>query len=121
MSTPVATVTDIAAAITALAARSLLTPPDSPRRPDPQPEPDLPAAYRALLNATDGIVREVAALHGPHPWKRGDGSVAWWECRGCEASGYDWKYPDWPCGTIELIASQVRVSLREDDYTVEAG
>ena len=79
---------------------------------------DQPAAYRALLNATDGIVRQVVELHQPVVYSIiGCG----WECQGCEAQGYDWEYPTWPCSTSELIAEQVRVSLREADYTVEAG
>lgn len=106
---------NIAAAIASMHAASLSIPPDSPRRSEPTPEPEKPAAFRALLNATDGIVRQVVELHEPtfRSWV--------WRCGGCDPGDYAASYAEWPCGTIELIAEQLGVSLREDDYTVDAG
>lgn len=79
---------------------------------------DQPAAYRALLNATSGLVRAVVELHGPVDG--GLGPSPWWECHGCEASGYDWEHPDWPCGTSGLIAEHVGVRLEEAHYAVDS-
>ncbi|HEY9413320.1 MAG TPA: hypothetical protein VIQ30_01050 [Pseudonocardia sp.] len=71
-----------------------------------------PAAYRALLNATDGIVRQVVELHRPNELE---------DCLGCPEGENPDYWVVWPCRTVLLIAEQVRVSLRESDYTVEAG
>ncbi|AYF32022.1 hypothetical protein CSH63_32220 [Micromonospora tulbaghiae] len=76
-----------------------------------------PAPYRALLAATDGALRDVTALHRPEPHNiHSSGLVSWWQCRGCDADGYDWEYPGWPCRTTQLIASQLGVSLDEETY-----
>ena len=71
-----------------------------------------PGAYRALLNHTDGIVRQVVELHQPTP----DG---WQECRGCPEGDNPGYWIVWPCRTTRLIAEQVGVALDEDHYTVD--
>lgn len=78
-----------------------------------------PAAYRALLAAADGLVRELVEFHRPEPSIVHGVRVAWWECKGCDASGYEWEYPEWPCRTSELIAERLGVSLNERHYTVD--
>ena len=80
-----------------------------------------PAAYRALLAATDGLAREVVELHRPEPDITHGDDVRRWRCVGCDAEGYDWEHPEWPCRTSQLAANRADVSLREDHYTVEAG
>lgn len=74
---------------------------------------DLPAAYLALRRATDGILREVVELHQPTFF------VAWQTCRGCDAGAHAEEPAEWPCSTVELVASRLGVSLRDEDYTVE--
>lgn len=80
----------------------------------PLPSEPRPAAYDRLLAATDGLVREVVELHRPQPYTRGDGSVAWWECRGCQSEGCESEPPHWPCETSGLIATRVGVDLQGD-------
>lgn len=106
--------TNIVAAIARMQAAQASIPPDSPRRPDPAPERERPAAYRALHSATDGILRQVVEHHAPV-----DGGTWRWECRGCDADGYEWEPPEWPCGTTQLIARQLGVPLRADHYVVD--
>lgn len=75
---------------------------------------DMPRAYRALLNATDGIVHQVVELHQPT-------NDAWRNCASCNPDcdpAECWTV--WPCPTTRLIAEQVGVSLREDDHTIDA-
>jgi hypothetical protein len=109
---------DLAALFTRAIQNQSSVPPDSPRPRPPTPDP--PAGYRALLAATDGVVREIVELHGPKPYHvRTDGSVAWWECRGCEFSGYDGEPPVWPCETTELIADRSGVDLKEAVHVVD--
>jgi hypothetical protein len=87
-----------------------------PSRHGPPPSEPKPAAYDRLLAATDGLVREIVELHGPKPYKRGDGSAAWWQCEGCEFSGMEADPPQWPCETTGLIASRVGVDLKEANH-----
>lgn len=69
-------------------------------------ETDHPAAYLALLDATDGLLRQVVELHGPtNPSSLG------WECEGCDFDGYEAERPQWPCRTTELIAEKFGVPL----------
>jgi hypothetical protein len=79
-----------------------------PPRPPPPPPP-LPAGYRALLDADAmmGALRAVVELHAP-VWD----SCREWECQGCDADGYDWEPPSWPCSTTELVARVLGVQLR---------
>lgn len=79
-----------------------------------------PAAYRALLAATDGLAREMVQLHRPEPDITHGDDVRRWCCEGCDVEGYEWEYPEWPCRTSQLAAERADVSLREDHYTVEA-
>lgn len=80
---------------------------DLPAR-EPKPPPPTPAGHAALLQATAGALREVVELHAP-VW------AYMWECQGCDADGYEWEPPSWPCSTVELIAQRVGVELGEDD------
>lgn len=82
------------------------------RHGPPQSKPK-PPAYDRLLGATDGLVRQIVELHGPKPHERGDGAVAWWQCTGCDYSGYEAEPPHWPCETTGLIAAHVAVDLKE--------
>ena len=82
-------------------------PPPPWEGPPITPEPE---AYRRLLDATDNpLIRAVLELHGPeHGYIRHDGTCEW-RCEGCEAGGYEWEYPDWPCETAVLIGLRLGV------------
>lgn len=67
----------------------------------------VPAGYMALVEATDGTLRDVVRLHAPM-W-----DLHQYVCRGCDADGYEWEPPQWPCSTVELIADQLGVELGE--------
>lgn len=76
--------------------------PAAPRRP----EPPTPVGHLALVAATDGPLRAVVQLHAPH-WSH------WWQCDGCDLGTHAEDRPDWPCRTVELVAEQLGVDLRE--------
>jgi hypothetical protein len=72
--------------------------------------PPVPAGHQLLLDADGmmGALRAVVELHAPdwyHPYYYG--------CRGCDADGYEWEPPEWPCSTVELIARVLGVELPE--------
>jgi len=71
----------------------------------PEPVPLTPAGHMALVEATDGTLRDVVRLHAPM-W-----DLYQYVCRGCDADGYEWEPPQWPCSTVELIADQLGVDL----------
>lgn len=82
--------------------------------------PPLPASYLALCTATDGVLREVVELHAPKPYHvRPDGSVSWWDCKGCDSGSHAEDDPEWPCSTAELIAERLGVDLRDNAYVVD--
>lgn len=90
-----------------------------PTKPSPPPwtgEPitPKPTAYLRLLEAADGIIRELVELHGPKPsFVHHDGTVGWWECGGCEYSGAEADPPNWPCDTTGVIAQHFAVDLSQ--------
>jgi hypothetical protein len=50
-----------------------------------------------MVTAT-GLRRAVLELHAPSV----EDSYAYPVCRGCDADGYDWEPPEWPCSTYVL-------------------
>ena len=51
-----------------------------------------------LLASTTGFRRAVLELHGPVE----ESAYAWPVCQGCDADGYEWEPPEWPCRTYVL-------------------
>lgn len=76
-----------------------------------------PTGYMRLRVARrTPLLTELVELHRPEPsFVRPDGTVGWWQCRGCDADGYEWEYPSWPCRTSELIAERLGVDLGEEE------
>lgn len=59
-------------------------------------------AYNAAV--TDSVVHEILTMHKPvryDSWSRS------YHCEGCEASGYESEYPDWPCQTTRKIRAML--------------
>ena len=76
------------------------------KRPPRQPVTYTPPpAYQLLLDATDGLTREIVELHHP-------GGTAFHECQGCD---FDREPGEWPCRTIDLIADRADVALTPDN------
>lgn len=67
----------------------------------------LPAALAALDAITEQPSRLILDLH--QRVKPAYGSL--WRCEGCDAEGYDWEYPEWPCSTTEAIAEHHGITL----------
>lgn len=59
----------------------------------------------ALAAVTDPVARAVLDLHKPAD--RG-------HCHGCDADGYEWDYPEWPCRTTTTIAATLGIDVPED-------
>lgn len=74
------------------------------------------AAYReawlVVLTYEDDTLRRVAELHRPVPYsERVPDSF---QCHGCDADGFEWEYPSWPCRTAELIGEIIGKITRAD-------
>lgn len=54
--------------------------------------------HAQLLTSTTGVQRAVLELHGPVD----ESGYGWPVCQGCDASGYEWEPPEWPCRTYVL-------------------
>jgi hypothetical protein len=59
----------------------------------------------ALAAVTDAVARAVLDLHKPA--ERG-------HCHGCDADGYEWEYPEWPCRTTTTIAATLGIDVPPD-------
>lgn len=59
----------------------------------------------ALAAVTDPVARAVLDLHKPA--ERG-------QCHGCDADGYEWDYPEWPCRTTTTIAAKLGIDVPPD-------
>jgi len=66
-------------------------------------QPAYHAAIRRLDAVNDPLGRVVLDLHQ----RVASGSS--WRCEGCDASGYDWEYPEWPCRTTEEVARHLGI------------
>lgn len=60
---------------------------------------EIAAEHARHVAATDGVARAVLELHAPVQDFHGVGA----HCDGCDASGYEWEPPGWPCRTYELV------------------
>jgi hypothetical protein len=56
------------------------------------------ARHLVLAASAEPLVAALADLH--KPVLRSGGEI---ECQGCDAEGYEWEYPSWPCRTWELL------------------
>lgn len=79
---------------------------DEPLPPSPPAPTTPPAGHLRLLEASGPVLRAVVELHAP-VWS------TWWHCDGCDLGVHAEDTPDWPCSTVELIAEQLGVDLRE--------
>jgi hypothetical protein len=62
--------------------------------------------FVAELDAvTDPVARAVLDLHKIA--ERG-------ECHGCDADGYEWEYPWWPCRTTQAVAAVLGITVPPD-------
>ena len=83
-----------------------------PLTPKPTAYQELLDEFPAARSTVESALYELLELHGPKPdGIRPDGTVWRWECEGCEATGYEWDYPDWPCETTAVIARHLGVDL----------
>lgn len=76
-----------------------------------------PTGYLRLAEAVRQapLLADLLELHRPEPsFVRHDGTIGWWQCRGCDAEGYEWEYPTWPCRTSGLIAERLGVDLEAE-------
>lgn len=69
----------------------------------------LPGFLAALEAVSDPVARAVLNLH-----KAGDRG----ECVGCDADGYEWEQPAWPCRTTTTVAGTLGITVPEDLYLV---
>jgi hypothetical protein len=58
---------------------------------------------QVLAGAGDGVLRQLAELHRPHP----DDVDGMPTCRGCDVDGPTAGDPVWPCRTYTVIARKV--------------
>lgn len=65
----------------------------------------LPGFLAALAAVTDPVARAVLDLH-----KASERA----ECHGCEADGYDWEHPYWPCATTTTVATALGIPVPAD-------
>ena len=61
------------------------------------------ALHERLLAASEGVLRQLAELHRPHP----DDVDGMPTCRGCDVDGPTAADPVWPCRTYTLLARAV--------------
>lgn len=90
-----------------------------PPRWEGPPVTPVPDAYAQLLaefpadrtGYVDALFT-VVELHAPKPnLVYPDGTVNRWQCEGCDVSGYEWEYPDWPCETTAVIGRHLGVEV----------
>lgn len=65
------------------------------------------AALAAFATVTDPVTVAVLDLHRPQEPAHVGASL---QCRGCDFTGYDAEYPDWPCRTVETVAAALGVA-----------
>lgn len=68
-------------------------------------QPAFHASIRALDRITEQPTRSVLDLHQRVP----NGQI--WRCEGCEATGYEWDYPEWPCRTTLAVAEHYGITM----------
>lgn len=57
-------------------------------------------------------LRAVVELHAPQMIYPSGGSVGKVPlCFGCELGGHGAEHPEWPCGTVKVIARELQVNL----------
>lgn len=59
----------------------------------------------ALAAVADPVARAVLDLHKPADHGH---------CHGCDADGYEWEYPEWPCRTATTIAATLGIDVPPD-------
>lgn len=69
-----------------------------------------PGFVAALAAVTDPVARIILDLH----MRQEDGT-----CTGCDAEGYEWEYPSWPCRTTTTVAEAVGITVSEDLHMAE--
>lgn len=63
----------------------------------------------ALAAVTDPVARAVLDLHEVAERR---------ECHGCDADGYEWEYPEWPCRTTTTVAAALGITVPPDLHLV---
>lgn len=62
----------------------------------------LEAARKRLARVVEPLGRALLDLHGEDEFG---------ECQGCDFAGYEADRPDWPCRTVEAVASHYAIEL----------
>lgn len=105
----------VAASLAAFSDPDYVPPPPwegPPVTPVPEAYTQLLAEFPTSLPSTAAALRELVELHAPKPYHvQPDGTVSHWQCEGCEVSGYEWEYPDWPCETSKVIGRHLGVEV----------
>jgi hypothetical protein len=71
-----------------------------------------PHRLTTLGKVADAVVK----LHAPSDtYPNSTIRIGWTACCGCECSGYEWEYPDYPCSTICTIAEALGVPLEAEN------